>query len=517
MKNSNASRLAVALAGALTGPILACSEGDGPTAGASSSTANASASASASTSASSGEGGSASSSGGSGGMSNSGGAGGAGGVEVVFPHTLYVAHEGALVAYDVATGKEVVGSVDKISGPRTMLALADGTVLLNNTKLDQIVAVGGNPPAELARYGSSAMLGKKPAEGYITPTYNGKSYWVALNDGNNTAGSTTATFVDVMAGSPTWLKQAGEVTIPNGHHQAAFSATQERMVVSSFSDCQKVLEFFDYSDVTNIKSVASMAAIDLGFDGSTTAKTCDVSGSAGVAMKPHGCATSKQNGKVYCNIGGVGLIAVADIDANPPTYKSLATNGTGSGYTRALPGTPYIYTLQSTPREGQGGVACQVGQLVAINTANDTIAKQVPLLYKGPDCTDALVGTDEESASPNWIRTAKDGKTMFISLGSSSKDPNSRVRQEIVMDLTTPATPVQLPSIKVGQSTGERGMALSGDGKLLFLADVVDGTVTEIDVATLKVVTAIKVNATPLMLATFGSVEGPSASVGPVF
>jgi YVTN family beta-propeller protein len=48
------------------------------------------------------------------------------------------------------------------------------------------------------------------------------------------------------------------------------------------------------------------------------------------------------------------------------------------------------------------------------------------------------------------------------------------------------------------------------------VADVVDGTVTQIDVATLKVVATIPVKATPRMLATFGTVEGPSYQVGPV-
>ncbi|MEO5726652.1 MAG: hypothetical protein ABI134_30745 [Byssovorax sp.] len=454
---------------------------------------------------------------GMGGASSSGTSTGTGGESVPFPHTLYVAHEGSLVAYDIATGAEIPGSVEMVSGPRTMQAMSDGTVLLNNTKLDQIVAAGGRPTKELARYASSAQAGKKPVEGYISPTRDGKTYWLTLNDGNNTAGSTSATLVDASQGSPSYLKPVAELAIPNGHHQAAFSATRERLVVSSYSDCQNLLEIFDYSTIASVTLVGSMTAASLGFDGSTMAKTCDPTESAGVAMKPHGCATAKKNGKVYCNFGGPGIIAVADIDADPPTYKAIQTTGKGGGYSRALPGSAYIYTIQSGPREGKGGASCQIGQLVTIDTSNDTLTSQIPLLYKGAGCTDALIGTDEETDTPNELRISKDGKTLFIGINGGFGIATARVRQEMVLDLTNPAMPVQLPSIQVGQSTGERGTAMTGDGKLLFVADAVDGTVTQIDVASRKVTGKLTVKAMPLMISTFGTLEGPSAQVGPVF
>jgi YVTN family beta-propeller protein len=75
---------------------------------------------------------------------------------------------------------------------------------------------------------------------------------------------------------------------------------------------------------------------------------------------------------------------------------------------------------------------------------------------------------------------------------------------------------VQLPSIPVGASTGQRGSAITADGKLLFVADSVDNTVTQIDVATLSVIKTIPVKTKPLQVATFGTDVGPSLQVGPV-
>lgn len=444
-----------------------------------------------------------------------GATGGSGDVKTV-PHTLYVAHEGAIVAYDIATGAEIPGSVSNVSDPRFMQSLDDGTVLLNNSKLDEILVVAGRPAKEIRRLRSSSQGGKKPVESYITPAYSGKTYWVTLNDGNMSAGSNTITLVDATKGSPTWLEQVGEVAAGNGHHQAGFSATQQRVVVSSFYDCENVLSVYDFTNPKSIKTLATLTAKAIGFDGSTMAKTCDPTGSAGIALKPHGCATSKASGKVYCNVGGPGLIAVTDVDATPPTFTTIATSGRGGGYTKAISGGKFIYSVQASPREGNGGVACQIGQLVTIDAETDKVTSELPLRYKGAGCNDALVGTDEETDGPNRLRISQNGKTMFVAVSGGSEITTARVRQEMVFDLASPAAPVQLASIKVGTSTGERATEMSGDGKWLFVADVVDATVTQIDVATLKVVATIPVKATPRMLATFGTVEGPSYQIGPV-
>jgi YVTN family beta-propeller protein len=432
------------------------------------------------------------------------------------PHTLYVAHDGVLTAYDIATGTELEGSVAALDKPNYMQVLDDGTVMVNNPPNDEILVAKGRPVREVKRIPSSSQGGTNPVDSYISPEYDGKKYWLSLNDGSQTAGTTTGIFVDITPDSPTWLQPLGEMPVSFGHHQASFSTTQQRVVVSNFFDCDNVLSVYDFSDVKNIKTLETLTAAEAGMDGSTMAKTCDASGSAGVAMLPHGCATSKLTGKAFCNITGPGLIAVIDIDADPPTFKIIPTTGTGSGNTRAAKGGKYIYAVQGTPREGQGGPSCQIGQLVTIDAESELIASETPLFYKGPGCTDVLVGTDEETANPNRIRISLDGKTMFIAVSGAYMLATGRVRQHLVLDLSDPSSPVQLPSIPVGTSTSDRATEISGDGKFLFVADPIDGTVTQIDVATRAVTRTLKVRDMPLMVATYGTAEGPSLQQGPI-
>lgn len=433
------------------------------------------------------------------------------------PHTLYVAHEGSLGAYDIATGTEIEGSIPNISDPKFMQALDDGTVIVNNSNKDQILVVNGRPVAEVKRFPSSSLGGKKPNDSYITPEYNGKTYWLTLNDGTTTAETSTVTFIDITSGSATRFQPLGEVKAGIGHHQASFSTTRERMVVSNLFDCDNVLSVYDFSDLKNIKVLETLTAAEIGLDGSTMEKTCDPAESAGVAPRPHGCATSKATGKVYCNVTGPGIISVIDLDVDPPTFKMLPTSGKGGGYTKSFDGGKFIYAVQALPREGKGGVDCQIGQILTVDTASESIVTETPLFYKGPGCKDVLVGTDEETANPNRIRISVDGKTMFIAISGGFKLDTARVRQHLVVDLSNPSSPVQLPSIPVGTSSGDRASEISGDGKWLFVADVIDGTVTQIDIATRTVTRTLTVKANPLMIATYGSAEGPSLQVGPVY
>jgi hypothetical protein len=433
------------------------------------------------------------------------------------PHTLYVAHEGSLGAYDIATGAEIEGSIPNISDPKFMQALDDGTVIVNNSNKDQILVVNGRPATEIKRFPSSSQGGKKPNDSYISPVYNGKTYWLTLNDGTTTAETSSATFVDITPDSATRFQPLGEVRAGIGHHQASFSTTRERMVVSNLFDCDNVLSVYDFSDMKNIKVLETLTAAEAGLDGSTMEKTCDPTESAGVAPRPHGCATSKANGKIYCNVTGPGVIAVIDPDADPPAFKMLPTTGKGGGYTKSSDGGKFIYAVQALPREGKGGADCQIGQLLTIDATSESIVGEIPLFYKGPGCKDVLVGTDEETANPNRIRTSLDGKTMFIALSGGFLNGAARVRQHLVLDISNPGAPVQLPSIPVGTSTGDRASEISGDGKWLFVADVIDGTVTQIDIAARTVARTLTVKANPLMISTYGTVEGPSLQVGPVY
>jgi YVTN family beta-propeller protein len=433
------------------------------------------------------------------------------------PHTLYVAHDGVLASYDIATGAERPGAVEKVATPVGMQALDDGMLLVNLTDANELLAVDGREVRELRRNPSSSMGGTRPIDSYISPDHGGKRYWLTLNDGNAMMAETaTAILVDITEGSSTRFQPMAEVPLGLGHHQASFSATRERFLSTSFYSCDNVITVHDYSDVSSVKATKTFTAAELGFDGSTMEKTCDAAESVGVAMRPHGCATSEASGKVYCNLAGPGLVVVVDIDADPPTVKPLPTTGKGGGYVKAGKGGKFIYTVQNEPKEGAGGVNCQIGQLLTIDASTDAIMNEMPILYKGPSCTDMLAGTDEEAVGQNHIRVSVDGTKLFLALSTPSSEPMARVRQHVIVDISSPAGPVQLPSVQVGTSMGQRGSAVSADGKFLFVADRLDNTVTQIDVATLSVVRALPVKEAPLQVATYGTAEGPSLQVGPV-
>jgi DNA-binding beta-propeller fold protein YncE len=57
---------------------------------------------------------------------------------------------------------------------------------------------------------------------------------------------------------------------------------------------------------------------------------------------------------------------------------------------------------------------------------------------------------------------------------------------------------------------------LSGDNKLFFVANNLDGTVTQINAAEGTVAKTLTVRAKPVSVATWGEEEGPSHSFGPL-
>lgn len=432
-------------------------------------------------------------------------------------HALFVAHEGVFTSYDIASGQERAGAVQNVAGPIDLQSLADGTQLVNLTANNQILAVDPASMLEKARLPSSGQGATRPVHSYITPDRSGHRYWISLNDGaQGQVATNSARFVDVQPGSATYLQAVGEVGLGIGHHKASFSNTIERAVFSNIADCNDVLSVYDYADIKNIKKLLTIRAVDLGWDGSTFARTCDPTYANGVPPAPHGCATSKVSGKAYCNLTGSGDLVSIAIDATPVTYSKVTTGGSGGGYTKAHPAGRYIFSLEEKPREGSGGAVCQVGQLVVLDATTDAVVKQLPLGYTGPGCTKTLTGTDEATAGPGHMALSLDAKTLFITLAGGFQVASARVRQVVVVDISNPASPVQLASIPTGASTGHHGDALSGDGKWLFVADNVDNTVTQIDVAARAVAKTIPVRPTPQTLATFGSAEGPSAQTGPI-
>lgn len=432
--------------------------------------------------------------------------------------TLFVAHEGSLVSYDIATGKERPGAVQQVTQPTDMQALDDGTLLVNLTDRGETLIIDPRTMLEIGRVSSSDKKAVRPVHSYLTPEHDGKRYWMALNDGTEGDASTnSARFVDVTPGSKKYLKAAGEVALGIGHHKAAFSATRERVVLSNISDCDTVLAVFDYSDIAHIEQVASASAKDLGWDGSSFEKTCDTTYQKGLPPAPHGCATSKVSGKAYCNLTGSGELVVIDLDADEPSFERIATHGAGGGYTKASHDGKYIYSLHGEPREGSDdGVDCQIGQLSVLDASKAKVVKELPLLYKGPDCEDKLTGSDEETTEPSHSLISADGDTLYVTTAGGFQNDEARVRQHLFVDISDPTDPVQLASIAVDTSTGYHGDSLSGDGKWLFVANNMDGTVTQIDTAKLAVKKTLAVKAKPAVLATYGSEEGPSVQTGPI-
>jgi hypothetical protein len=282
------------------------------------------------------------------------------------------------------------------------------------------------------------------------------------------------------------------------------------------ADCDDVLSVFDYSDVANVARVATLTAADAGWDGSSFETTCDPLGETGTAPAAYGCATSAASGKAYCHLGGNGRIAVVELDADPPVFSLLTTAGRGGGAARAGPGGVHVYVLQREPREGSepspGGI-CQIGQLVVIDTAGDTIAAEVPLLYDGPSCRQRLAGSDQDGVEPAQI--AIEGLRMYVTLAGTLL-PGARVRRELVLDLSDPAAPVQRASIALGESVGGLGVALAGDRERLFVANNLDGTVATLRVSDGALLGSFGGGPNPVALATWQDRHGPSRQTGPI-
>src|SRR5262249_37677317 len=151
---------------------------------------------------------------------------------------------------------------------------ADGTLLVNLTDRGETLIVDSRTMLEIDRVPSSDKKAVRPVHSYLTPEHDGKSYWIALNDGTEGDASTnSARFIDVTPDSKKYLKAVGEVALGIGHHKAAFSTKKPRVVISNISDCDTVLAVFDYSDVAHIELIASASAEDLGWDGSSFEKT----------------------------------------------------------------------------------------------------------------------------------------------------------------------------------------------------------------------------------------------------
>jgi YVTN family beta-propeller protein len=427
--------------------------------------------------------------------------------------TLFTAQEGSLVSYDLTTGNLLPGKITDVKSPTDMQALADGTIMVNLSGSHEILIVdGGTMLQKGPRIPSSAMGALKPVHSYITPDLGGKRYWMSLNDSNAAGKPNSARFVSLD--SADYLKAVGEAALGTGHHKAAFSPNKARVIISNIADCADIMSVFDFTDIGNVRKIATLDSSGAGFDGSDKQHICDQSKARGIAPSPHGCAAAKGPAHALCNMTGNGVLVAVDLDASQPGFKLIPTKGNGAGYASAHPGGRYIYSLQSAPKEGGTGLPCQVGQVAVVDMQTDSLVSELPLLYRGPDCADSLKGTPAFGSSPSHILFSPDGSRAFINLGSAS-GADARVDKQLVLDVSDPAHPGQSESITIGSSNGSHGETLTGDGKRLIVANNKDASVSIIDVATAKVVRVLPIENAGKTMATFGTAEGPSHQAGP--
>jgi hypothetical protein len=418
-------------------------------------------------------------------------------------HTLFVAHSGgSLVSYDIATGKALPGEIPGMAGPSDMQILENGILMVNLTDSNKILAVDARTMLELERIPSSAGTATRPVHSYLTNELEGERYWVAMNDGAGTRASNSARFVQVKEGHADYLKAVGEVPLGIGHHKAAWSTRKERGVISSIGDTNDILTVVDYANIGDIRRVATLDWKAAGLD-------------FGKPASPHGCGISKASGKGYCNLTGPGWIAAVDMDAAEPAFKMIRTSGSGGGYTAAHTGGRYVYSMQTVPREGQGGARCQVGQIAVVDADRDSLVEELAVFLTGPDCTDSIGTGDQRTAGPGHILFTQDGRKAYVGMASGFADSLGRSRVQLVLDVSDPAHPRQLASVGIGASVSHHADILSGDGKDVFVANNQDATVTHIDAGAGTVVRTLAVGANPKALASFGEEEGPSHQTGP--
>jgi YVTN family beta-propeller protein len=156
-----------------------------------------------------------------------------------------------------------------------------------------------------------------------------------------------------------------------------------------------------------------------------------------------------------------------------------------------------------------------VGQLAVVDASTDTLAREVPLLYRGPDCVAKLSGTDEAKAEASHLVIGPNGNTLYVTLGAFN-DADAHVRQELVVDLSQPGAPAQRASIALGPSNGSPADALSPDGHFLFVANTTDNNLSQIDTTTNTVVHTFSFFTAPKTMSLFSSASGPSEQVGSI-
>jgi YVTN family beta-propeller protein len=211
-------------------------------------------------------------------------------------------------------------------------------------------------------------------------------------------------------------------------------------------------------------------------------------GPIGVAMTPTGR-------KVYVTNGGAtpGTVSVISVRRNRNRIRRTITVGNNPTGAAVSPDGKHLYVTNQND-----------GTLSVIDTATDTVTSTVLLggtplgLAVTPDNAHAYIAVypsmvavlntatnkvtativDPSLSGPALVAITPDGKTVYVSDQISNK-------------VTVISTASNLPtaSIPVGQIP--LGLAVTVDGKLLYAANGADSTVSVIDTATNKVITTL--------------------------
>jgi DNA-binding beta-propeller fold protein YncE len=366
------------------------------------------------------------------------------------PATVLIAAGGALVAHDPAGGA-VLGRLAGVTGIRDLARLDDTFVLATLGGDGALLLADARRMVETARVPASRTGATGPARIVVgPPATDGRQRVAVLNEGG-TSGSIA--LFDYR--SDLGVHALAEVVLAAGRHEAAFSATLPRVVVSSQDDCAAPLVVIDFADAGRVKRVATL--------------------DAGGCVLPGGCVAAGA-GEAYCLLAGSGELAAVTIDLALPAFTRVSTQGTGSGAIAADASGRWVVAVQARPR----GAACAVGQLAVLDTTSDSVAARLAL----HDC-------DDPDAVPASAALAPDGRTLFVTRAGAGR--------ALVVDLTDPAAPAELPAIRVPAA---RATARSPDGTRILVAG--DDSVAVIDAAARAAVATWSIAAAPDALCAAG-------------
>lgn len=400
--------------------------------------------------------------------------------------TLWVTGADKVGAYDVKSGSEVA-SFDLPGRTADLHVLPNGRVVLNYRAKAELVLFDATSRKEVARLPSSRMGGVNPHHGYVLRT-SGNLLYVVGNDGENAERDSTLSLFRVIPNAP-GLEYAGEIRLGAGHHKVAHFPGQDWISVSNINDCGNVVQVIDISDPPAPKTIRSISAKDIGYDGSAPDKTCDATGKAGRRLTPHGAGATGQF-HVH-NLNATGQMVVIRRDGQALVLPSAGTGGASAVATK----DGKLYLTQFSPREGAAaspGKACQIGQLSVISSAG-TGLEQIPVL-KDKDCTEKPNG-----ARLGYVSLMPDGETLLLPLATLGNDASPVA---LLARFRLGASGVeQLSSLEIGKNLGHRDHAWSTDGKLFAFPNNKDNSVSIVDAASGKVASTIPVVPDPLRVA----------------